>query len=195
MTVTGSRFCRKVNNSFFDFVKFCVIRNDSEHNKTQNMASEKGDIEETISADEKITELDSADNVNPLYSLATSRSDHSSLGRQRTSAAADQATNESTRTQKSQTNSQRDDTAPAARPSDGVSSSGSLPSMSALQISSPPQTSTGSEEQQSATVKVQPPPVVPIRLVRAPSSAKRATDIPQVDCPEKIVSSLKLAIV
>ena len=158
------------------------------------MAAEKDGIEKNISADDKMFESDSADTVNPLYSLATSMSDHSSLGRQRTTTAADQSANESTLVHRSATNQQPDDAASAVRPNDvsktGVSSSGSLPSMSTLNISRPPQSSAASEEQQAATVKVQPPlpPAVPIRLVRAPSSAKPATNIPQVDLPEKIVS-------
>lgn len=163
------------------------------------MGTEKGNVEKNIPADETMSELDSEDAVNPLYSLSTSMSDHLSLGRQRTSAAAvDQAANESTQAQRSVTNPQPDDPASAVRPSDvsksGVSSSGSLPSMSALQISRPPQSSAVSDEQQQpATVKLQPPPVVPVRLVRAPSSAKPATNIPQVDCPEKIVICLDIS--
>ena len=167
------------------------------------MAAEKGSTEKNSPADEKMSELDSGDVVNPLYSLATAKSDHSSLGRQRTSAPVDQAGSESPRAQRSVTNPQPDDTASDVRPTDviktgvsssdvgktGFSSSDSLPSMAGLQISRPPQSSAASEEQQSATVKVQPPPpAVPIRLVRAPSSVKPATNIPQVNCPEKIVS-------
>jgi len=158
------------------------------------MAAEKVGVEKNIHADETLSELDSAEVVNPLYSLATSQSDHSSLGRQRTSAAVDQTTNETSRTHRSVVNPLPDDTTLDVRPSDvnktGVPSSGSLPSISALQISRPPQSSTVGEEQQPAAVKVQPPPpAVPIRLVRAPPSAKPAKNIPQVDCPEKIVSS------
>jgi len=156
------------------------------------MAAYKDVVEKNISTDERMSESDSADAVNPLYSLASSKSDHSSLGRQRTTTAAEQASNESNFAHMCATNPQPDDTASAVRLSDvnktGVSSSGSLPSMSTLQISRPPHSSGASEEQQATTVKVQPPPAVPIRLVRAPSSARPATNIPQVDCPEKIVS-------
>jgi len=155
------------------------------------MAADKDAVEKNIPTDEKMSESDLADTVNPLYNLATSKSDHSSLGRQHTTAAADQSVNENTLA-RSAANPEPDDTASAARPNDvsksGVSSSGSLPSISALQISRPPQSSAANEEQQAATVKVQPPPAIPVRLVRAPSSARPATNIPQVDCPEKIVS-------
>jgi len=153
------------------------------------MDAEKDGIEKNIPSDEMIPESDPADDVNPLYSLASSKSDHSSLGRQRTTTPADQAANESNR---SAMNPQPDDTASAVRLNDlnktGVSSSGSLPSISTLQISRPPPLSAAIEEQQAATVKVQPPPAVPVRLVRAPSSATPVTNIHKVDCPEKIVS-------
>jgi len=153
------------------------------------MAADKDGIEKNIPTDEVMSESNSADDVNPLYSLASSKSDHSSLGRQRRTTAPDQAADESSR---SATVTEPDDTTSAVRLNDlnktGVSSSGSLPSMSTLQISRPPPFPAASEEQQAATVKVQPPPAVPVRLVRAPSSATPATNIPQVDCPEKIVS-------
>ena len=159
----------------------------------ENMTEEKGSVEENVAADESMAE---SDTVNPLYALATSTSDHSSLGRQHTSASVDQAANETTRAQTSVSISQPDSTSTAARPSSvnktGLPSSGSFPSLSALQISRPPQTSAGSEEPQP--VKVQPAPVVPIRLVRAPPSTKPASNIPKVNCPEKLVSCLKLDI-
>jgi len=166
------------------------------------MATEKGNTEQNTSPEELMPEsegesdLDNTLTVNPLYSLATSMSDDLSPGRQRTSVLADQVQNESARTLVSVTNTNTDDTTSDTQSSDvskaGFSSSGSFPSLSALQISKPPQSSAASEDQQQAAlVKVQPPPV---RLIRAPSSAKPATNIPQVDCPEKIVSSLKLDV-
>jgi len=173
------------------------------------MAAEKASSEKNSPADEQVSELDSADVVNPLYSLATAKSDQSSLVRQGTSAPVDQAGSESPRVQRSAMNPQPDDTSLDVQPSDvtktgvsssdvnkiGFSSNDSLTSMATLQISRPPQSSAVSEEQQTATVKVQPPPpAVPIRLVRAPSSVKPATNIPQVNCPEKIVSCLMLVV-
>jgi len=173
------------------------------------MAAEKDSSEKNSPTDEKVSEVDSADVVNPLYSLATAKSDQSSLGRQRTSAPVDQAGSESPRAQRSVMNPQPNDTSSDVQPSDvtktgvsssdvsktGLSSNDNLPSMAALQISRPLQSSAVSEEQQTATVKVQPPPpAVPIRLVRAPLSVKPATNIPQVNCPEKIVSRSKLVL-
>jgi len=161
------------------------------------MAADNDCVEKNLSSEESMSESDSAEPVNPLYNLATSMSDHSSLGRGHTAAAGDQAANENSSAHRSATNTQPDDTASADQPDNlgetGVSSSGSLlsstlPAISTLQISRPPQSSAASEEQLPATVKLEPPPAIPIRLVRAPSSAKPATNIPQVDCPEKIVS-------
>jgi len=156
------------------------------------MAADNDCVEKSISSEESLSESDSAESVNPLYNLATSQSDHSSLGRGLTAATGGQAGNEDSLASRFATNTQPDDTASAVRLSDanktGFPSSGSLPSMTTLQISRPSQSSVASEEQQAATVKLEAPPAVPVRLVRAPSSAKPATNVPQVDCPEKIVS-------
>lgn len=164
------------------------------------MATDKGGSEKSTSSDERMSESESdlADTVNPLYSLATSKSDHSSLGQQSASVVGDQAADQSTRTLRSATSANRDDTASDVRSNDvsktGASSSSSLPSVSASQVHRPPQSAAVSEEQQQMTaVKAPPPPVVPVRLVRAPSSARPATNIPKVDCPEKIVICLDIS--
>jgi len=161
------------------------------------MATRKGDTEQNNSSDERMSESESdfADTVNPLYSLASSKSDHSSLGR--VSIVGDQAADDSTRALRSASCANPDDTTSDVRSSDfsrtGASSSSSLPSVS--QVYRPPQSAAVSEEQQQvAAVKAPPPPVVPVRLVRAPSSARPATNIPKYDCPEKIVSSLYIGI-
>lgn len=166
------------------------------------MAAEKGGTEKNTSSDEMMSEpeQDSTDDtVNPLYSLATSKSDHSSLGRPCTLGVGDQAADESSRALRSAASANPDDTASDVRSGDvskaGTGSSGSLPSTSASQISSRPAQSTAvsAEQQQLAAVKATPPPVVPVRLVRAPSSAKPAANIPRVDCPEKIVICLDIS--
>lgn len=189
---------------FLLLVTGCSISGDD---TTVGMATEKGVVEKDIPDNEVMSEPDAADTVNPLYSFTSSKSDHLSLGRQRAAAvpAADQSAGESARVLRSATNikppDDKDDTGVATQPSDdgktGVSSSGSLPLISTLNISRPSQSPAASEElQQPAAAKIQPPPppVVPIRLVRAPSSARPATNIPQVNCPEKIVSSLKYTV-
>jgi len=163
------------------------------------MAVEKGGADKNSPSDERMSESDSdsADAVNPLYSLSTSKSDHSSLGRPCTSGVGDQVADENARALRSTTNVNSDDSASDARSVDANRTSGGFPLSSAAQLSSsrPVQTTAVSEEQQQqASVKAPPPPVVPVRLVRTPSSAKPATTIPKVDCPEKIVSRLKLGI-
>ena len=118
------------------------------------MAAEKGSIEKDVPSDERMSEPDLTDTVNPLYSLATSKSDNSSLGRQRTSAPVDQTTNDNTQAQRPVNNLPCDDTTSSARPADvsktGVSSSGSFPSISGLHISGSAQSSAATEEQPSA---------------------------------------------
>jgi len=158
-------------------------------------AAEKRSSDKNSPADEQLPEQDLADSVNPLYSLATSKSDHSSLGRQFAPGTIDQTATESVQGLISASPDGAVSSAYAphtdAGGKGGVSSSGSLPLMTSLHISRPPQSSSVTEEQQSASAKAPAPPAVPVRLVRAPSSAKPAANIPQVDCPEKIVSKLR----
>jgi len=162
------------------------------------MAAEESASDIYSPSDESMSEpdWDSTDSPvvqNPLYSLATSKSDHSSLGRQSASGLGDQAVDESPRAARAATGADPDDTTSDVRSGDVsktvAGSSGSLPLVASLQISRPPQSAAVSDDQQqqSSAVKAPPPPVVPVRLLRTPSSAKPATDVPKVDCPEKIV--------
>jgi len=153
------------------------------------MAAEESASDICSPSDESMSEpdWDSTDSPvvqNPLYSLATSKSDHSSLGRQSASGVGDQAVDESSR---AATGADPDDTMSDVR--SGDVSKTVAGSVASLQISRPPQSAAVSDEQQqqSSAVKAPPPPVVPVRLLRTPSSAKPATDVPKVDCPEKIV--------
>jgi len=156
------------------------------------MAAEESSSDVYSPSDESMSEpdWDSTDSPvvqNPLYSLATSKSDHSSLGRQSASGVGDQAVDESSRAARAATGADPDDTMSDVR--SGDVSKTVAGSVASLQISRPPQSAAVSDEQQqqSSAVKAPPPPVVPVRLLRTPSSAKPATDVPKVDCPEKIV--------